>query len=710
MEIKWANENIDGYIYLLNNPLKNPPSEIIKLGKDAINRHFNRIEKEGIDYIYEAKLILVGDGDSGKTSLQTRLINPKSTLPKKDSRTRGIKIHDWNFKTSKNNAQIAHIWDFGGQDVYYPVHRFFLTENSVFVLLASTRQPHHNFDYWIPTIYQFGGQSPIIIGQTCHDGNKTPWNDLSYYLSSPNFNIIKTSHLPYYELNLPKRNEGLKTIKQIIINQIQNLPHYGKGVPNSWIPIRNIISKKSETAACITFAEFREICINSNKNYFVKLIDIEDCAKFFHLIGVLLWYYDNEELKDWVILQPEWAMNAVYKIIDDDEIQKRRGNIIDRDFHRLWNSDQYLGKHFILKRMLEVFKIAFQKKHIKTDYLIPARLLSMPTEKEWKNSSSELRLEYRYEFMPKGMVNQLSAELSRYIISDALVWNNAVIFNSTNNTAQCQVKEDFYNRKIIIKANGREARDLIILVMNSLKDITDGYKGVKPEILVPCLCKKCKKSEKISTYLYDDLVRWSKKSNNAAVTCNESDERITIDKLLYNVGLDKPLNDGKGDFAIKKISLFLASSLKLQDDRDQFEIFINRENNQLIEERLRLELKTCDNDLEYISDQGTQNKYDQSIKNSDISIFLIHAHLGKFTYKEFKIAFEQFKKTGKPYIYTYFKDSPIHPSTLNEEDINRRFQFEEELNLIGHYFSRYENFSDLKYQFKEQLTKILKDL
>ena len=41
-------------------------------------------------------------------------------LPKEEERTRGIKIEDW-YLYETDNKQIAHIWDFGGQDVYYPV-------------------------------------------------------------------------------------------------------------------------------------------------------------------------------------------------------------------------------------------------------------------------------------------------------------------------------------------------------------------------------------------------------------------------------------------------------------------------------------------------------------------------------------------------------------------------------------------------------------
>ncbi|MFT3910476.1 MAG: COR domain-containing protein [Ferruginibacter sp.] len=530
-------------IKLSNNSIDKSLQTIIKNGNEAILRHFERIQNEGIDFIYEAKVTFVGEGSAGKTSLQQRLLNLNAGLPTEDNRTRGIKIYDWEFDQNSGNKYIAHTWDFGGQDVYYPVHRFFLTADSVFVLLASSRQSNHNFEYWIPTIFQFGGNSPIIIGQTCHDGNKVMWNDIGYYLSNNNFNIIKTGQLPYHELNLPNNNEGLKAMKDSIINQIFNLPHFGKGVPKSWIPVREAIASEAKSKPCISFDLFAEICRKTNFQKFEELTNVQDLASFLHSLGIILWYSDNKDLKDWVILQPDWAMNAVYEIIDDSEIQNRRGFILSTDFKRIWQGQSYAGKHNILKKMLEVFKIAFPKKHIKEDYIIPARLVSMPPEYEWPETESYLRLEYQYEFMPKGLVNQISAELSRSIKSDNDVWNNAVNLKNDTNTASGQIIENFYNRKISIKTKGKDARSLIIVIMNAMKDITDGYKGVTPTIIVPCNCIECQTNNKPSLFHYDRLISWSEKRDY--VVCNESGEEILIEALLFTVGLSNPKKETK---------------------------------------------------------------------------------------------------------------------------------------------------------------------
>lgn len=708
LDIVWEQYSfLENKIAFYENPLKSPPVEIIKQGLDSIKRYFERISEQGEDFIYEVKLTLVGEGNAGKTSLQKRLLNERASLPKKETRTRGIEIKDWKFKREKNKTHIAHIWDFGGQDVYYPVHRFFITENSVFVLLASTRQTHHNFDYWIPTIHQFGDRSPIVLGQTCHDGNKIPWNDLGVFVGDANFNIIKTQQTPYYEINLPNNNEGLAKLKQTLIDQIVNLPHYGKGVPKSWVPVRNILDEESKKRACISMERFIEICRNSNPISFLNQQDINDCCQFLHDIGVVLWYSAHEELADWVILQPEWAMNAVYKIIDDEEIQKRGGNILSKDFRRLWKDSYFEDKHLVLKKMLEIFKIAFPKKHKKEDYIIPARLLSMPNEQKWKDESVVLSLEYVYQFMPRGLVNQLSAELSRYIPNVKEVWNNAVNFYMDNETAKCQVIEDFYNRKMTIKSKGSDARSLIILVMDSLKNITDGFKGVKPQINVPCACESCKTISKPTMFSYDKLLEWTSKRENATVFCNESATTLTIDELLFNLGLPNPEKRKNTIMKNKTITIFLASSSELKNDREKFEIFINRENKKLNEEGVFLKLELWEDFIDSMSQTRLQDEYNKVVKSSDIFISLFWTKVGKYTSEEFESAFNQFKETNKPRIYTYFKNDKIEMSQINKDDINSKFEFEEKLKNLGHFPTNYDSIEALKFHFKSQLDLIL---
>ncbi len=518
-------------ISLYNNPITNPPLEIVKQGREAIIRYFDRIEQEGDDFIFEAKMTLVGDGGSGKTSLQRRIIDDKAELPAGGDRTRGIKVYDWEFNDAKGRTYTAHKWDFGGQDVYYPVHRFFLTENSVYLLMASTRYSVHNFEYWIPTIYQFGGNSPIVLVQTCDNGNQKDWVDIKPFYGVPEYNLLK----PLYKINLTDDNWGLKHLKGFIQHQITELPHIGKAVPQSWVKVREVLIEKAETADYISFEKFSDLCIATDKKAFNKTVDIEDLAQFLHDLGIILWYAKKGLLRNFVILKPEWAMNAVYKIIDDTLIQEHNGVIYEADFTRIWEEETYRTKIYELKLMLQVFKIAFPKQQQKDDYIIPARLNPIPDAKVWANNENALRLEYHFDFMPRGIVNQLSADLSHKILSDESVWSDAVILKEGRSLAQ--VVEETHKRKILIKAKGHDARGLMALIMNSISNIIHEYRGVEPLLRVPCNCEECQASEKPSIFEYEKLIEWLDKGRDIAV-CNESLTQLSISKLLYSVGLE----------------------------------------------------------------------------------------------------------------------------------------------------------------------------
>ncbi|RFS17059.1 COR domain-containing protein [Emticicia sp. C21] len=517
-------------ILLADNPIINPPIEIVKQGSKAIIRYFDRIEQGGHDFIFEAKLTLVGDGGSGKTSLQRRIIDENSGLPGGDDRTRGIKVYDWEFNDANGTIYTAHIWDFGGQDVYYPVHRFFLTENSVYILVASTRYSVHNFEYWIPTIYQFGGNSPIVLVQTCDNGNQKDWADIRSFYGVPEYNLK-----PMYKINLKDDNWGLKNLKGFIQHQITELPHIGKAVPKSWVKVREQLIEKAKTDDYISLEKFSELCKKIDKKAFSKTVDIEDLAQFLHDLGIILWYAKKGLLRNFVMLKPEWAMNAVYKIIDDTLIQEQNGIIYEADFTRIWGEETYQSKINELKLMLQVFKIAFPKQQQRDDYIIPARLNPIPDTQHWPTYENALRLEYHFDFMPRAIVNQLSADLSNKILSDESVWSDAVILKYYNSEAQ--IVEETHKKKILIKAKGHGAQGLMLLIMNSIDNIIHEYRGVVPLIRVPCNCEECQASEKPYIFEYEKLIEWLSKGRDKAI-CNESLTPLSISQLLYSVGFD----------------------------------------------------------------------------------------------------------------------------------------------------------------------------
>jgi len=117
-------------ICLEGNPLENPPVEILKQGREAIINYFkSEGEKEPLN---EVKVLLVGEGAAGKTSLVKRLF--REEVDGNEPQTQGINIRKWVVENGEREIK-ANFWDFGGQEIMHSTHQFFLSERSLYILV-----------------------------------------------------------------------------------------------------------------------------------------------------------------------------------------------------------------------------------------------------------------------------------------------------------------------------------------------------------------------------------------------------------------------------------------------------------------------------------------------------------------------------------------------------------------------------------------------
>ena len=87
-------------------------------------------------------------------------------------------------------------------------------------------------------------------------------------------------------------------------------------------------------------------------------------------------------------------------------------------------------------------------------------------------------------------------------------------------------------------------------------------------------------------------------------------------------------------------------------------------------------------------------------RECDIFISLFSTKTGKYTEEEFDFAHRQFKDTGKPRIYTYFKNENVKIGSIREQEILSLLSFKEKL---GHFYTSYDNIDHLKHHFRNQL-------
>ncbi|HEX8472611.1 MAG TPA: leucine-rich repeat domain-containing protein, partial [Pyrinomonadaceae bacterium] len=128
---------------------------------EILNYYF--LVRGGPRPLNEAKLILLGRGAVGKTSLVNRLLHNQFRFG--EEKTEGIRITEWPLRLNGNEDVRLNVWDFGGQEIMHATHQFFLTQRSLYLLVLNGRAGGEEADaeYWLKLIESFGDESPVIV-------------------------------------------------------------------------------------------------------------------------------------------------------------------------------------------------------------------------------------------------------------------------------------------------------------------------------------------------------------------------------------------------------------------------------------------------------------------------------------------------------------------------------------------------------------------
>jgi hypothetical protein len=424
-------------------------------------------------------------------------------------------------------------------------------------------------------------------------------------------------------------------------------------------------------------------------------------------------FADSSFLKDRVILKPAWATNAIYRLFDHDQIKAKAGRFTRTDCIKLWQEKQYQYMHDVLIELMKKFHLVYQIKN--TENLVTPQMLPDNTpDYDWEESNNSL-MQFRYDFfMPKGILWQFIVNLYRYIENHDWVWRNGVILKRGNSRAE--IIENLFERRIYIRFSGKSIAELRAIITDELDTISKSYHSLKYEKMVPCKCSVCQLESDPHFFKYSVLKKRQESGKRNTIECEISEEDVSIRLLLEGFDLKPPKEETPVHHSphipptppnktMKTIRIFLASSAELKSDREQFEIFINRKNKDYIKKEIFLELVLWEDFLDAMSATRLQDEYNKAIAECDIFISLFHTKVGKYTEEEFFKAFATFKENNKPFIYTYFKDTPINMSKITSEILSL-LNFREKLKELGHFQTIYADINDLKHQFEQQLIKL----
>ncbi len=558
------------------NPLKTPPPEVVKQGATAIKNYFAQIDKEKgkPEYLFEAKLLVIGEGGAGKTSFIRKLQKIDAELPEEKDTTLGIDVCQWSYEIEfkkipgMNNAQFhVNLWDFGGQKIYQGTHQIFFSDKSLYVLLADTREQKTDFSYWLNTVEQLGGEnSALVIVLNKKYGHEVKFDE-GY--KGRFGNVIKD----VVSLDLKHNTPGMQQLQDIIKLRLKQLDGIGDPLPPSWVKIREALSREKENF--ISFDHFKIIC---KKYKITDTVSLKTVSGYFSRIGAITHYYDDDVLRERVYLKSNWLVKTVYEVLDNKAAKEKKGRLKEADVKEMWSmemeqkkkkGEQAFDIDFVFGRLTQLMHKFGLMYHVpdKDEYVIPEHLPATQPYKKWKYADSSPLLRFSYEFdkyMPQGIMSHLIVLLHDYIDGQENVWHKGI--NIFSNGSFAEIIETLGNKNSFeIRIAGSNRRELLAIVRDRFNKILKPFTNLEYRQQVPCICATCRNSPIPHFYDYEQLlVRLN--NNKSKVECVLPPiEEVSIHELLDNIEVPQTQNEegmrtSKKRAAPKRKKIFISYS------------------------------------------------------------------------------------------------------------------------------------------------------
>lgn len=434
---------------LRGNPLSTLPPEIVSSCESSPRPMQAFLRDLGDDQAAKwssLKLVVVGEEKVGKTSLIRNLLEERRAKKARRLKqaegdfeavntlsTDGITISPW---VLPGTSITLNIWDFGGQEVFYPTHQFFLTSRSIYLVCLNLVEPgFKRVEYWLQQVKARTIKTQVILVVTHYDSRKSE-TDISG-LTAP-LSKLK-ARFPFIEFCVfvsSTTGAGILDLRSQLKEMAEAHPLLQTNVPKSWLDLEVAVLARKATEPYIFLGDFAGLAKQSG----VSETSLPTVMAFMHDVGTLTWFEDKRDgPKSIVIFDSQWLANVMSSLISFKNSWAKNGAVAMENLTHLWKGQYPENMYEPLKQLLYKFEIAFTSPDGRS-LIVPSLLDEAPSDYSqlWPPEHVILRMEnvlqttriYQFHFMPLGFFSRLLVRL--YALPDVTVqvsWRYGVVLS-----------------------------------------------------------------------------------------------------------------------------------------------------------------------------------------------------------------------------------------------------------------------------------------
>jgi hypothetical protein len=415
-------------------------------------------------------MLLVGDGAAGKTSLMKRLLG--EPFDEDQSQTHGINIRRWDVELPMSNGAVggdalrAHLWDFGGQEIMHATHQFFLSKRSLYIVVLDGRRDEQP-EYWLKHVQNFGGDSPILVVLNKKDENRGyDINRKSLLRKYPNI-------VGFYPLSC-KTDYGLEDLKAEIKDTLAGLNMRRMPFAENWGRVKAGLADMETDY--IRLEDFREMC---REEGITDQHAQRTLLNFLDRLGVVL-HFEDFELPDTHVLNPEWLTNAVYDVINHPMVAENDGELALEDVPDIL--DVPPGEQRFVIGMMEKFELCYELDDGRV--LIPDLLPKQEPDHPF-DLTEPPHYFVDYDFLPPSLFPRFVVQSYQEIQDPEMLWRTGVVLWDPTFETRALVSVDEEDRELSIWVEGDREREYFATLRKRLRDLHAEFDELGEDEMVP---------------------------------------------------------------------------------------------------------------------------------------------------------------------------------------------------------------------------------
>ncbi|HEX3144747.1 MAG TPA: leucine-rich repeat domain-containing protein [Pyrinomonadaceae bacterium] len=495
--------NLKG-LFLHNNPSLDLPEDLLgpaplttsesaKPPREILDYYFSTRGAEGVA-LREMKLIVVGWGKAGKTSLVKRLSG--GNMDPTEPETHGITIQPLTLHCADGDLK-ARVWDFGGQHVLHAMHEFFLTARSLYLLVIEQRGDRAEADakYWLQLIRSYAPKAPVVVALNKSQGVLRQIDKETLERTyGPIIAWVPTECLP--EAECPGASQTITDLRDALTAAAEEdtMPEPRRRFPRKWVGIKDWLEGLDKAGInFLDYETFSRECAERGEPDAQKQAEV---AALMHDLGVAMNYARDERLRDTTVLRPDWLANGIYAILranllvpgkalapDAVLTAEKLGEIYAVAAQppvKMLNAEDYpTEKWGFLLQLMNLFQLSFPINESGSSQLCPTLLgAEPPPETDEPQGADTVRLRYEFEVVPAPLLPRFMVRTFS-LIARAKLWQRGAILRYPS--ARARVWTTAEEKYLFVTLAGPEAEreELLAIIRSTLMELFDEYRDLK---------------------------------------------------------------------------------------------------------------------------------------------------------------------------------------------------------------------------------------